>query len=224
MRGSTAFRNAVFAAQTERVIHELVMIEPYFWTLVLTGVSGTFVAKTRVTWATNGVGRVESWDAGASELVVVRVDGEIPETSDTITDGTASGTINAFGSNYFTPIRLVNNTENVTSRTYVYTAFAFKQAVAKESIGTAPQGRAKFDNVSLEVLTTLQGLAIAPQVTVEVVLDNAPDVVELGPYFYRLREIDFDVLSFESTLRAEDLLTEPYPWARYLPWSHPGLY
>lgn len=123
------------------------------------------------------------------------------------------------------PVRVTDNRANVTSRGDVYTALGFTIALPAETEGELPQVRLTIDNVSQALVTEIRTLGSPLTVTVEVVVASDPDTVEVGPYQFTLRAVDYDQFVIEGTLGfEEDFLTEPFPARRFTPTDFPGLF
>ncbi len=120
-----------------------------------------------------------------------------------------------------TPIRLVNNTEDVVSRGDTYTAFAFDlslPATAQESVELT------VDNVTRELIDEVRTIDTPLTITMEIVRAADPDTVEAGPFEYQSRAVEYDVQRMRFTLAYEPLLNEPFPAHTYTPIDYPGLF
>jgi hypothetical protein len=119
------------------------------------------------------------------------------------------------------PIRLVRNTENITSRGNVYTAFAFDI-----DIPAADQNQIELvvDNVTRELLDEVEAIDTPLEITLEIVLAHTPDTVEDGPYTFESRAAEYDAQRLRFTLAYEPILNERFPGDSYTPTSYPGMY
>ncbi len=120
--------------------------------------------------------------------------------------------------------RFVNNTENITSRGNVYTRFAFRPQIPAEVDGQMPKIEIVIDNVGQELTASIESMSRPPIILLEVVLSDTPDVVERGPFRFKLRSVSYNQLTIRSELTYEELTAEPYPYRRFTPTDFPGLY
>lgn len=120
-----------------------------------------------------------------------------------------------------TPIRLVSNTENITSNGETFVAFPFELSLPgtdQESVELA------VDNVSRELIEEVRSIATPLGLSLEIVLASAPDTVEAGPFDFQSRAVEYNGQRMRFTLAYEPLLNEPFPYATYTPIDYPGLF
>lgn len=120
-------------------------------------------------------------------------------------------------------IRVVNNTEDVTSRGDTYTAFPFDITLPDAREDAPPRARLVIDNVSREIAEAVRSISSAASVTLEVIRAADPDVVERSWPFFKLRNVKWDVGKVSGDLTLEDFTSEPYPAGIFSPASFPGL-
>jgi hypothetical protein len=108
-----------------------------------------------------------------------------------------------------TPIRLVNNNENVTSRSNTYLAFPFEIELPGEDPDQPPKASLRIDNVDRRVVQTIRSISAPPTVTVEVILASAPDNVEVAFTNMTLRNAQYDVGTVTGDLTFDSIYTEP---------------
>ena len=119
----------------------------------------------------------------------------------------------------------VSNTQNVTSRSQLYTAWPFQITLPGEFEDQVPVVQIQIDNVDRQIMEGLRVLpAPAPTMTLEVVLASSPDTVEAGPFGFTLKAADYDGLYLSGTLAFEDVLNEPWPRFLFTPIVVPGLF
>lgn len=120
--------------------------------------------------------------------------------------------------------RMVDNTTNITSRGNVFERFAFKPQIPAESEGSMPKVEIMIDNVGQELTATIETLVAPPVIYLEVILADTPDVIERGPFKFKLRSVSYNRLTIRSELTYEELTAEPYPYKRFTPTAFPGLF
>lgn len=124
-----------------------------------------------------------------------------------------------------TPIRVVNNTQNLTRAAGEFLAFPFEIELPADGEDAVVQVQLRIDNVDRQIVQALRALDSAPSVTLEVVLASSPDTVEGGPFEFALKSADYNAIVVTGTLGYEDeLLNEPYPGDTFTPTNSPGLF
>lgn len=122
------------------------------------------------------------------------------------------------------PIRVVNNTENISSNGNVYTAFPFNLVLPQDDGESLPQVVITLSNVSLEFIDEIRGLNSALDVKLEIVLASSPGTVEMSIDGMKTYTISYDVQSIQATCQIEDVLNMSFPNELYLPSNFPGLF
>lgn len=122
-----------------------------------------------------------------------------------------------------TPIRVVNNNEDITSRGALYQAFPFDIVLPGEDPDGITKAVLRFDNVERTAITAIRSLTSPPSVTIEVILASAPDTVEIAFGGLTLRNVTYDAVQVEGELLFESLWTEPIT-VTMTPSRFPGLF
>lgn len=122
------------------------------------------------------------------------------------------------------PIRVVNNTQDVTSRGDTFTAFPFDVSLPDAREDAPPRARLVIDNVSREIAQAIRTVTGAPSVTLEVIRAADPDTVEMSMPNFTLRNVRWDAAKVQGDLVLEDFTAEPYPAGIFSPASFPGLF
>ncbi len=112
------------------------------------------------------------------------------------------------GEGIASPIRLVANIENVVSRGYTYIGFPFKIDLPRQS-GEGRAAQLSIENADREIVRLLRELDAAPDVLIEIVLAESPDIVELQLPGLRLRNIEWVGARVTGDLVFENVLGEP---------------
>lgn len=121
------------------------------------------------------------------------------------------------------PIRVVNNTENITSNGELYLAAAFKMDLPDDTEGV-PSVDIEIDNVDRAITDAVRAISSPPSVVLSVILASTPDVIEAGPFDMTLASVDYNALKVTGTLIYEDILNEPFPGESFNPAKYPGLF
>lgn len=125
---------------------------------------------------------------------------------------------------WVTTYRLVDNTENITSRGNVYTAYAFQAVIPAEMADELPRVELAIDNVGQLLIAAIETLQSSPTITLEVILADTPDTVERGPWTFSVRQVKYREQDVKIELSYEPLSTEPFPALRYTPTKFEGLF
>lgn len=123
-----------------------------------------------------------------------------------------------------TTVRVVNNTQNVTSRGNVYTAFPFSITLPADVVDELPGLTLSISNVDRQLVDELRTLMDPITVTLEIVSASTPDTVEVGPFDFEMLQVRIAVDRITGTLMTDPLLQEPFPATTYNPKDFPGLF
>jgi hypothetical protein len=108
-----------------------------------------------------------------------------------------------------TPIRLVNNNEDVVSRSNTFIAFPFEIELPGEDPDQPPKAMLRIDNVDRRVVQTIRSITAPPTITLEVILASAPNNVEVSFTNMTLRNAQYDVSTVSGELTFDSIYTEP---------------
>ena len=122
------------------------------------------------------------------------------------------------------PIRVVNNTEDITSRGDLYAAYPFEIALPGEDPESVARVSLRIDNVDRQIVQSLRAVQAPLAVALEVVLAASADTVEAGPFNMTLVSAEYDAFVVTGELAFEDVLNEPFPGHSYIPSEYPGLF
>lgn len=123
------------------------------------------------------------------------------------------------------PIRVVDNTEDVTFGGETFVAFPFDVTLPDEREDGIPKARLVIDNVTREIAQHIRSIAPDSPLSVQI------DVVRMGETVtpeatvpnLRLVNVTVDALTVSGDLELEDLAREPYPGRTFTPAEYPGL-
>ena len=121
------------------------------------------------------------------------------------------------------PIRVVNNNEDITSRGLLYLAFPFQIILPGEDPDSVSKAVLRFDNADRTAIAAIRGLDTAPSVSLEVILARRPDIVEISFPGLMLRNATYDAFTIEGELYFEALVSEPITYSM-TPSRFPGLF
>jgi hypothetical protein len=124
----------------------------------------------------------------------------------------------------FTPIRVVNNTRPVVSEGKQYVAFPFQIQLPDERDDRVTGVTLRIDNVDRSIVTALRQVTTELSVSLSVVLDSDPDVVDVGPYLFSLKRATYDANVVSGEMEYEDILREPMPGHTFTPSFFPAIF
>lgn len=121
-------------------------------------------------------------------------------------------------------VRFVDNLDDITSRGNVYTAFPFRALLPADVEGELPTLDLVVDNVTRELVDEVRSIATPAEITIEVVIADTPDTVEVGPILLEVAGVSYDRQELRLSLVSERLMTEPYPAGLFTPSDFPFLF
>ena len=122
-----------------------------------------------------------------------------------------------------TKLHVVNNLEPVVSNGIKYEAFPFEIVLPPDN-GAAPASvKVKTVNVGAELMEILRGTLDPPKVKLELVLSDAPDVVEKTIDFMVLRSLEYDINNVSFDLTSSSIFARKTCTGIYSQNEFPGL-
>ena len=89
------------------------------------------------------------------------------------------------------PIRAVNNWEDITSNEDLYTATAFNFTPPSQEDGVIGSSQLVIDNVDRSIVMAIRAINSPADITASIILADTPDVIEAGPWEFKLRNRAF---------------------------------
>lgn len=124
----------------------------------------------------------------------------------------------------FTTIRLVNNTEDIVSRSNTYLSFPMNITPPADDGETVREVSIEFDNVSLELITEFRQITSPADIKIEIVLASDPDQVQLSYEELKLRNISYDKQRIRAKLYMDSFLNVELTSESYGATNFPGLF
>lgn len=125
-------------------------------------------------------------------------------------------------------IRIVRNTQAITSRGNTYLPVMFDVVLPSEGTETIPEVKLTLLNAQtsegVSVAQLLESLGDAPNVLIELILASSPDTVEYDTGTMKMNGFNFDRGMIETSLTAGDFMNEPFPGDSFSKTNFPGLY
>lgn len=130
-----------------------------------------------------------------------------------------------------TPIRIVNNTEDVIAGGHTYTAIGFDLKLPESKDGTPRGAQISIDNTTQWFTPTLRTLQGQFEVTIRLAIPSnalaSPPVydgIEIEYLPMQLVALQYDDTTVEGTLSYENLANEQFPPQSFDPFNFPGLF
>ena len=124
----------------------------------------------------------------------------------------------------FSTIRLVNNSENITSNGFVFTAFPMRIVLPRDDGESAREISIDFDNVGLDLITPIRTVTSFIDVKLEMVLASSPDSVQISFDELKIQSISYNKSRISAKLFMDNFLTTEMTSEKYLPTSFPGIF
>ncbi len=124
-----------------------------------------------------------------------------------------------------TPIRVTDAGADIVSGGQTFVAYPFELSLPDD-----PQDRlfgeaqVKIDNIDPVIAATLRSLTTRPDVTIQLVLVSAPDVIEFAWTGLKLGDPSITAGEVEAALQPRDFGEETFPKQRFTPVRTPGLF
>ena len=117
----------------------------------------------------------------------------------------------------------MNNTVDVASNGITYFAFPFEIALPESPENSPPRAELTISNVGREISQAIRSVGSPPSVTIAVIRQATPDVIEALHVGMKLTGVSYDAQKVSGQLVREDFTTEPYPSVTYSPAEFEGL-
>lgn len=120
--------------------------------------------------------------------------------------------------------RLVNNSVDINSRGYTYTAFPMKIRTPIDDGETSRDFTIEFDNVSLLLITNLRSITGNIGVKIELILASIPDTVQMSHEDLLIRTITYNAQRVSASIVLDSFLAVEMTSEKYTPSLYPGMF
>lgn len=127
-------------------------------------------------------------------------------------------------SSFSSPIRFVNNQEQIISRGNTFQSFPVKITLPIDDGDRAREVSLEMDNVSLEFIDELRSITTAVTVKLELVLASLPDQVQMVLEDLKINSITYNKARIIARLIVDDFLNTELTCERYSPNNFPGIF
>lgn len=125
---------------------------------------------------------------------------------------------------FVAPIRLVNNSVDILSRTNTFMAFPMRITFPADDGETARVFKIEFDNVSLALVEQMRTVLTPITVTLEMILASMPDAVQMSQGELKIQNITYNSSKISATIVLDTFLNTEVTSERYIPQNFPGLF
>ena len=123
-----------------------------------------------------------------------------------------------------TPIRVVNNREDIIHNLETYQGFYFFIQKPTNMANELPRAQLSVCNVDQAIVEAVRSVQAPLDVVIKTILASSPNTIEDGPYTMKLRDVSYNRGVVSGSLMVEDIMNEPYPADIYDPTNAPGLF
>jgi hypothetical protein len=124
----------------------------------------------------------------------------------------------------FSTIRLVNNSVDILSNGFTFTAFPMKIRMPVDDGETARDFQIDFDNASLALITSLRSVTGDIAVKIDMILASMPDIIQLSFEDLIVRTITYTATKVSARIVMDSFLSVEITSERYTPSIYPGLF
>ena len=132
-----------------------------------------------------------------------------------------------FSHSSISDLRFVNNTEDITSNSLVYTAAPFSISLPPEGQDATPTMRVAIDNVDRSIIGDIRAVSGGSEriaCDVLIVAASDPDTGIATYSGFEMVNVSYNAQSLSFDLSVNSLLTEPFPYDSFTPTNTPGIF
>jgi len=124
-----------------------------------------------------------------------------------------------------TPFTLSSDAKPVVSNGVIYNPFPFEIAMPDDDPEKIQTASLTIDNIDRSIVAAVRAFGNTPaEVMISVVTSATPDTVEMATGPLTLRDVTYDAMTVQGTLRFEEILNEPFPGDLVSPATMPGVF
>lgn len=124
----------------------------------------------------------------------------------------------------FSPVRLVNNSENIISRGETFLAFPFKIRLPMDDGESVREVKLEIDNVSLELIDEIRTATTPVDVKIEMILASIPDEVQIALEELKIQSVSYNSSKITARLFMDSFLSTSMNAETYTPTNYPALF
>lgn len=104
------------------------------------------------------------------------------------------------------PLYFVQNNENITSNGNEYIAVNFTATPPTQEDGGIQDTTISISGINRQITETIRSITDAPDMSMFIIRSDAPDVVEVGPWNFKLRQVTYDKTTVSGSLQYDTSL------------------
>lgn len=120
--------------------------------------------------------------------------------------------------------RLVNNSKDIVSNGFIFTAFPMKIRLPLDDGESARDFSLEFDNVSLELIQNLRSVTGSIGVTIQLILASTPDTIQMEHTDLFIKTISYNAKTISARIVMDNFLAVEMTSERYTPSLYPGMF
>ena len=118
----------------------------------------------------------------------------------------------------------VQNNESILSNGKTYLPVNFSMTLPREESGKVQDTTISISAINRQIIEIVRTIVDPPTITVFIIRSDAPDVVEVGPWSFKLRNISYNVNTMSGNLLFETSLRNNISTIRVSNQTFPGVY
>lgn len=122
------------------------------------------------------------------------------------------------------PVRVARNGANVTSNGDLFEAYPYEFVHESQGEDDSAAASIVIDNLHGGLLRVMRASAVAPRISLWIVMASAPNARELIMDDMEIRGVAYDLETIRGMIPKPQFLTEPAPHLRFVPSAAPGLF
>lgn len=122
------------------------------------------------------------------------------------------------------PLYFVQNNESVLSNGNTYIPVNFSMTLPVEESGKVQDTTISISAINRQIIEIVRTIVDPPDIKVFIIRADAPDVIEVGPWDFKLRNISYDVNTMSGNLFFETPLRNNISTIRVSNQTFPGVY
>lgn len=120
--------------------------------------------------------------------------------------------------------RLVNNSSDIISNGFTFTAFPMKIRTPVDDGQTSKDFTVEMDNVSLDLIAQLRSVTGDIGVKIELILASMPDVIQMSHEDLLVRAISYNSKTISAKIVLDSTLAVQMTSEKYTPSNFPGMF
>lgn len=121
-------------------------------------------------------------------------------------------------------VRLVNNSSDIVSNGFTFTAFPMKIRLPMDDGETARDFSLDFDNVSLSLIPQLRSVQDDIGVKIQLILASMPNIVQMEHTDLLIRSVSYNAQRISARVVLDSFLAVEMTSERYGPTLYPGMF